>query len=78
MLLGLILIVIGAALAGFGAFMAVGWVGGRSTWFDAGVFDRQGSSKNDRQFLDLYFIALVIGPLLGGGILIVMGLMQWQ
>ena len=61
-----------------GAIMTAGWVSGRSTWFDAGVYDRQGATKNDRQFLDLYFIALVIAPLMIGALLIVFGLQQFR
>lgn len=77
-MLGAVLILIGAALMVFGAIMLIGWVGGKSRWFDAGVYDRAGTSKTDRQFLDLYFIAIVIAPLLFGAILIVFGLRQWQ
>jgi hypothetical protein len=73
---GLVFIVIGAILMVGGTVMLIGWVSGKSNWFDAGVYDRQGSSKTDRQFLNLYFLALVIAPLLVGATLIVYGL-RW-
>jgi hypothetical protein len=73
---GLVLIVIGAILMVAGTVMLLGWVSGKSNWFDAGVYDRQGASKTDRQFLNLYFLALVIAPLLVGATLIVYGL-RW-
>ena len=69
-----ILIIVGAALTLFGAVMLGGWVAGKSNWFDSGVFDRAGTSKTDRQFLDLYFVAIVLAPLFFGGVLIVFGL----
>ena len=57
-----------------GVLMLGAWLGGKSRWFGGGVLDRAGDSKNDRQFLDLYFVALVLAPLLFGGILIVFAL----
>ena len=75
-MLGFILIVVGAALLVFGVFMLAWWAGGEKRLFDSGVLDRKGSSKVDRQFLDLYFIVLVITPLMGGAIMIVFGLLE--
>lgn len=75
-MLGAILIVVGATLATLGAVMLVGWTAGKSTWFDAGVYDRRGSTVNDRQFVNLYFMAVVLAPLLIGGILIIFGLLE--
>ena len=77
MLLGVILILVGVALMIFGIRMLWSWLGSTASRFDAAWFDRGGSSKTDRQFLDLYFIAAVLGPLLGGAILIVFGLAQF-
>ena len=71
-----VLIVAGAASMLAGSVMLVGWVSGKSGWFNAGVFDRAGNTKNDRQFMDLYFVAMVIAPLLGGAVLIVFGLRE--
>jgi hypothetical protein len=71
------LIVAGAGLMLFGLCMLWGWVNGRSRWFDAGVFDRAGASKNDRQFLDLYYIAIVLAPLLCGAVMMALGLRRW-
>ena len=73
-MLPLILLAVGAVLMVFGLCMLWDWVDGDSRWFDAGVFERSGSSKNDRQFLDLYYVAIVLAPLLSGAILIVLGL----
>jgi hypothetical protein len=54
--------------------MLAQWSSGQSRWFDAGVRDSAGASKTDRQFIDLYFIALVVAPLLGGAIAVLFGL----
>ena len=75
-MVGVILIVVGAALMILGAAMLAAWAGGKSTWFDPEIYDRQGNTVNDRQFLNLYFLATVLAPLLGGGILIVFGLLR--
>ena len=72
------LIIAGSVLMLFGVLMLSGWLGGKSAWFDAGVYDRPGSSKTDRMFLDLYFLAMVIAPLLIGAIMIVLGLRHWS
>ena len=77
-MLGAALIFIGTVLMFLGILLLAGWVSGKSAWFDPGVYDRQGSSKNDRQFLDLYFIAIVLAPLLVGALLIVFGLREMQ
>ena len=76
-MLPIILIAAGGVLMLFGVIMLVAWVGGQSRWLDAGVLDRQGSSKNDRQFLDLYYVSIVLAPLLCGAILIVLGIHKW-
>ena len=76
-MLAVILVIIGAALMLFGLFMLWGWLNGRSRWFDSGVFDREGASKIDRQFLDLYYIALVLAPLMCGAIIMAFGLRKW-
>ncbi len=73
-MLSIILIVVGGILMGFGVLMLSAWVSGKSTWFDAGVYDRRGTTMNERQFLNLYFVSMVLAPLLGGAILIVFGL----
>lgn len=72
-MLGAILIILGAVLMVIGLIMLVGWVSGRSRLAQA-VLDRTGDSKTDRQFLGLYFIVLVLVPLLGGALLIAFGL----
>lgn len=73
-----ILILVGLLLMFGGVLMLWGWLGGKSKWFDSGVYDKEGASKNDRQFLDLYFIVLIIAPLLVGAMLIVFGLRGLQ
>jgi hypothetical protein len=75
-MLGVGLIVLGAACMIGGTIMLAGWLGGKSSWFGAGVYDRAGESKSDRQALYLYFIALVIAPLLGGALIIAFGILQ--
>ena len=73
-MLSMILIIGGICLMIFGVCMLVMWVSGKGRWFDTGVYDSRGSSKVDRMFLDLYFLAIVIAPLLSGAIMIVFGL----
>ncbi len=73
-MIGVIFIIVGATLMSFGVFMLSAWISGTSRWFDAGIFGRSGATKNDRQFLDLYFIAVVLIPLLSGAIMIVFAL----
>jgi hypothetical protein len=73
-MLGYILIAVGAIAMIFGSMALWKWNSGGGSWFDPGVVDRTGASKNERQFLDLYFFSLVIVPLLGGAIFIVFGL----
>jgi len=75
-MVGIILIAVGAALMLLGVAMLLAWTGGRSRWIDPGVFDRPGSTKTDRQYLDLYFVGLVIVPLLAGALLIALGLQR--
>ena len=73
----IILIIAGGVLMAFGFVMLWAWVDGRSRWFDSGVFDRRGASKNDRQFLDLYYIVIVLAPLLSGAVMFAYGLRRW-
>jgi len=69
-----ILIAAGTVVMLFGVVMLAGWVGGKGRWFGVDVYDRTGVSKTDRQFLNLYFMAIVLAPLFFGGMLIVFGL----
>jgi len=73
---GVILVLIGVALMLTGSMTLVGWLGGKSRFFSSSVYDRQGTSKTDRMFIDLYFVSTVLAPLLGGAILIVIGLLR--
>ncbi len=73
-MLGPILVFAGAVLMTVGLVFLGGWVSGRGERAgkpDAALPD---GSKTDRQLMDLYFIALVVAPLLGGAVLIAFGL----
>ena len=72
-----ILIFAGAVLLVLGLGMLLAWLGGHNRWLNDGVLSRGGASKNDRQFIELYYVALVLAPLLCGGILIALGLKRW-
>ena len=74
MVLGAILIAGGLALMVLGIILLGGWLGGKSHWFDPGVYDRSGASKVDRMSLYVTFIAMVLAPLLLGALLIAYGL----
>lgn len=73
----IVLVIAGGILMGIGFLMLWAWMDGRSRWFDSSVFERKGASKNDRQFLDLYFIVIVLAPLFGGAVMFVYGLRRW-
>jgi hypothetical protein len=73
-MLGPFLIALGAALMIAGALLLSAWLSGKASWFDADVYDRPGATKTDRQFISLYFVALVLAPLLVGAVFIVYGL----
>jgi len=75
---GALLILAGVACMAAGAVLLGGWIAGKSRWFGVGVYDRAGESKADRQVLYLYFIVLVLAPLLGGALLIAFGIQQLQ
>jgi len=75
-MLGPVLVLFGVGLMFMGSVMLAGWVSGKSRWFNASVYDRQGVSKTDRMFIDLYFISMVLAPLLAGAIIIVVGLLR--
>jgi hypothetical protein len=75
-MLGPICIAVGVGLMILGVIMLASWLGGKSSWMDAEVLEREGSTVNDRQFVNLYFLASVIAPLLVGATLIVYGLTQ--
>jgi len=74
-MLGAVLVIAGGSLMVVGLATLVGWLAGRSGPAQT-VLDRAGDSKVDRQFLGLYFFVLVLGPLLGGALMIAFGLRQ--
>lgn len=73
-MVGPLLIGAGAVLMVLGTVLLLAWMSGKATWFDEGVYDRAGDTKVERQFVTLYFLVLVVAPLLVGAILIVYGL----
>jgi hypothetical protein len=75
-MLGTLFVLLGAVLMSAGGVMLTGWVSGKSRWFNASVYDRRGASKTDRMFIDLYFISMVLAPLMAGALLIVVGLLR--
>lgn len=73
-MVGIILIAVGAALMIMGTLMLWPWVEGQGRFAERGSYDGRGGGQSDWVFLTLYFLTLVIAPLLGGAILIVFGL----
>jgi len=71
---GAIFVIVGAALLLTGGVMLTGWVGGKDRWFSSDGCDSSGGSKTDRMFVELYFLALVIAPLLAGATVLLLGL----
>ena len=71
---GAILVIAGVILMAVGLAFLGNWVSGRGD--RAGKVGKALSdgTKTDRQLMDLYFIALVLAPLLGGAMLIAFGL----
>ncbi len=61
-MLGVILIIIGGALLIFGALTATDWI----------------DAQTDRQFFSLAFFGRTVAPLLGGAILIIFGLSEFN
>ena len=65
-MIGSILLILGAVMMAIGLATLSGWVNGRG-----GLSDH---SRAERQLMNLYFITLVVAPLLVGAVLIAMGL----
>ena len=72
-----ILIILGASLMLIGTFTLLVWVGGKGGWLASGLPGQSGRSRNERQLLDLYYIATVVLPLLSGAVMLVLGLRRW-
>lgn len=73
MILGVILLLIGAALMLTGVCMLWEWLSGTNKWSDtAGRGQR--TSQPDFVLMGLWFLSIVVASLLGGAILIVFGL----
>lgn len=73
MIIGVILLVIGAALMLLGVYMLWEWLGGSGKLFDA-AGRNQSASQPEFILMGLCFLSLVVASLLGGAILIVFGL----
>ena len=73
-MLGIVFIVAGVSIMLFGVIMLWQWTGAARRWFNAESYDQPGETKNQRQYIDLFFLATVAAPLLFGGMLIVFGL----
>ena len=70
---GLVCVILGGALMTAGVLLLYAWVNNKSKWFDAN-FDQQNSPRVWWLFMCfyvMYFVAMVVTPLLGGAILIV-------
>lgn len=61
-MLGVLFVIVGAVLVVVGALQATRWI----------------DAQTDKPFFSLAFFSLVIGPLLGGGILILIGLLEFD
>ncbi len=77
MALGIILLVIGAALMLVGVCMLWEWLSGSGKFFAATQRDRS-APQSDFVLMTLCFLSLVIAAVLGGAILIVFGLARLQ
>ena len=73
-MLGYAFIIVGAAGMLLGALMLCQWIGSAQRWTKLPVYESTGDTKNQRQYIDLYFIATVVAPLLIGATLILFGL----
>ena len=73
MILGVILLVIGAALMLLGVCMLWEWLSGTSKFFETTQRDRP-ARQPELVIMGLWFLSLVVASLLGGAILIVFGL----
>ena len=78
MVLGVILILAGSVLMLIGARRMVRWQGqSDDADIEADWFDGSTRGRGDPKYPGLYFLGTVLGPLLGGAILVVFGLVSW-
>ena len=79
MLPGILTILAGAALMLIGAYRLWTWQGAQTDteteadWYD----DSPGTDRGDTNFPVLSFMATVLGPLVGGALVIVFGIVHW-
>ena len=78
MVLGVILILVGVGLMILGIRMLWSWLGSTASRSEAARFDSSGTTKPDPDFPYMFFFGAIVGPLLGGAILIVFGLAQLE
>ena len=74
---GLKFVILGGVLMVAGVLLLYAWMNNKSRWFDSESFGQQNSVRMGCLFWSfylLYFVALVIAPLLGGAMMIVYGL----
>ena len=75
-MVGIALVIAGIILMTVGLVFLGGWVSGRGERAGRPGAALSDGSNTDRQIMDLYFIALVVAPLLAGAMLIAFGLQQ--
>ncbi len=73
-MLGPILVLTGAVLMAVGLVFLGGWVSGRGERAGKLHVALGDASRADQWLINLYFMALVVTPLLGGAVLIAFGL----
>jgi hypothetical protein len=75
-MLGIALVIAGIILMAVGLIFLGSWVSGRGERAGRPGAALSDGTKTDRQIMDLYFIALVVAPLLAGAMLIAFGLQE--
>jgi hypothetical protein len=75
-MLGIALVIAGIILMAVGLIFLGSWVSGRGERAGRPGPALSDGTKTDRQIMDLYFIALVVAPLLAGAMLIAFGLQE--
>ena len=77
---GLRFVILGGVLMVAGVLLLYAWMNNKSRWLDSESFEQHNSGRMGCLFWSLYllyFVALVIAPLLGGALMIVYGLEDW-
>jgi accessory gene regulator protein AgrB len=77
---GLRFVILGGVAMVAGVLLLYAWMNNKSRWLDSENFEQHTSGRMGCLFWSLYllyFVALVITPLLGGALMIVYGLEDW-